>query len=589
MSVALIGGGFLLLVIVIVVAVLMSSQGTEAAAPSASETTTTKEEPTTAADASKDMLEDATVAAADEPVVEKEAIRKVEVDAETPSETPDKVSGLVGWYDAESWDAKANEWKDKSGKKHHVTEVKGEPDVDEDGGVKFVFGGKKVGMRFPQEVMQRGKKYTLFHVTKYNGEARGRIFDGLDSNYLSGFWAGRHGGVAHRDGTGWITHHDSEADDKWVLSTDMKNVYRKNGLQRSGFTNKRGVVPTRVTINYGQFTHGEKQADTAVSLYKHCGYGGRSVSRHSGSYDMDNLGLRNDDISSVRVPKGMEIEIFEHAGFKGKSKKFTADDDCFINDKFNDVMSSYIVRNTSEGGLGPESSDWAVAEVIFFDRELPADEVQKVEAYLHKKYKIRKDIRTEIWTPSFVKKRTSQVGRMADLDGAGMTCGSEGLMRTSRLHSHGGSDTKYGNGHFQFEGTCIQGGIQGQPTEKTSSYVDATSGDWFAKYKELVDKITCRESAIAAYEFESSNDGSKVRVKHSCNGEVEEQSCTDVVATLHRHNNNPNRLTNDGLFSAMHYQDLQCGVGQVLTKMQLEKSEKGGAQLRGTCCALKDI
>jgi hypothetical protein len=589
MSVALIAGGaFLVVIILIVVVVMMMGRGGEKD-DSPSPSATAEEEPVTAVEKSQDMLaEVAEVAEADEPVTEKEQIQKVEVAEDTPSESPDKVDGLVGWYDADSWNSKANEWKDKSKKKNHVTEVKGEPDVDEDDGVKFVFGGKKVGLRFPQDVMTRGKKYTLFHVTKYNGEARGRIFDGLDSNYLSGFWAGRHGGVAHRNGSSWITNHNSEKDDKWVLSTDMKNVYRKNGLQRSGLTNNRAVIPTRVTINYGQFTHGEKRGDSTVTLYKHCGYGGRSVSRASGSYDMANIGMRNDDVSSVRVPKGMEIEIFEHGGFKGKSKKFTSDDDCFVNDGFNDILSSYVIRNTSEGGLGPESSDWAVAEVIFYDRELDLSDVQQVEAYLHKKYKIRKDIRSEIWTPSFVKNKKSELGSLKDLDGAGMTCGSEGVMRSTRLHSHHGSNRKYGNGNFQHEGICIQGGVVGQPSDKTSSYVDANA-EWFSKYKELVDKITCRESAITAYQFESSKDGSKVRVKHSCNGEIEEDSCTDVVAKLHRHNHNPNRLTNDGLFSAMHYQELQCGVGQALTKMKLEKNDKGGAELRGTCCALKDI
>lgn len=588
MSAALIAGGAFLVVIIIIVVVMMMMQG-QGESPTPAPSAAVDEEPATAVEKSQDMLaEVAEVAAADEPVTEEKQIQKVEVSEDTPSESPDKLDGLVGWYDAGSWDSKANEWKDKSKQKNHVTDVKGEPDVDEEEGVKFVFGGKKVGLRFPQAVMTRGKKYTLFHVSKYNGESRGRIFDGIDSNYLSGFWAGRHGGVAHRDGSSWITNYNTEKDDKWVLSTDMKSMYRKNGLQRSGLTNNRAVTPTRVTINYGQFTHGEKRGDSAVTLYKHCGYGGRSVSRTSGSYDMANLGMRNDDVSSVRVPKGMEIEIYEHGGFKGKSKKFTSDDDCFVNDGFNDIMSSYVIRNTSEGGLGPESSDWAVAEVIFYDRELGANEVQQVEAYLHKKYKIRKDIRSEIWTPSFYKGRQSQIGSLKDLDRSGMSCGSEGVMRTTRLHSHGGSNSKYGNGSFQHEGVCIQGGILGQPSEKTSSYVDANA-DWFSKYKELIDKITCRESAIAAYEFESSKDGSKLRVKHSCNGDIEEDSCTDIVAHLHRHNHNPNRLTNDGLFSAMHYQDLQCGVGQVLTKMKLEKNDKGGAQLRGTCCALKDI
>jgi len=589
MSVVLIGGGiFMLLIILIGIAVFMNKGGSAEAAPAPAPAEDT--EPPTAIEESQEMkILAETEAEAEEPVPEEKEVVKEEVPEETPSvKGAEDVSGLVGWFDADSWDNKGNTWKDKSGKNNHITEVKGEPDVDEDDGVKFVFGGKKVGMRLPQAILTRGRKYTMFHVAKYNGESKGRIFDGIDSNFLSGFWNGQPGGVAHRDGSSWITHPRSEEDDKWVLSTDMKNVHRKNGLRRSGLTNNRAVTPSRLSINFGQFTHGEKRADSEVRLFKHCGYGGRSIGRHSGSYDMDNIGMRNDDVSSVSVPIGMEIEIFEHAGFKGASQKYSASDNCLVDNKFNDKLSSYIIRNTSEGGLGPESSDWAIAEMIFYDRELTLEEIKKVEAYLHKKYKIRKDIRSEVWTPSFYKNRPTDMGVLSDLDGIGMDCGDEGVIGSTRLHSHGGSTTKYGNKNFQFEGKCVQGGIEGVASERKSPYVDA-SGDWFAKYKELIDKITCRESAIAAYKFEASKDGSKVRVHHSCNGDIEEDSCVDKVSVLHRHDKNPDRLTNDGLFSAMHYQDLQCGVGQVLTKMKLEKNDKGGAQLRGTCCALKDI
>jgi len=589
MSVVLIGGGiFMLLIILIGIAVFMNKGGSAEAAPAPAPAEDT--EPPTAIEESQEMkILAGTVAEAEEPVPEEKEVVKEEVPEETPSVGgPKEISGLVGWYDADSWDKKGNKWKDKSGKDNHVTEIKGEPDVDTENDIKFLFGGKKVGMRFPQGVFMNGKKYTMFHVSKYNGENKGRIFDGINENFLSGFWAGRTGGVAHRGGSGWITHRDSEKDDGWVLSTDMKNVYRKNGLRRSGLTNQRAVLPSRMTINYGRFTDGEKKGDSYVTLYKHCKYGGRHTGKTSGSYDVKYIGVRDNDVSAIRVGKGMEIEIFDKPGFKGESRKFTDDDDCLVDDKWNDRLSSYIIRNTTEGGLGPESSDWAVAEVIFYERELNLAEIKKVEAYLHKKYKIKQDIRLPVWTPSFVKRRSTDAGEIKDLDTMGMDCGEEGVISSTRLHSHAGSTRKYGNRHSTYEGTCIQGGVEGEASERTSPYVNA-DGEWFQTYKALVDKITCRESAIAAYKFESSKDGSKMRVTHSCNGNVNEDSCVDKVAIAHKHKHNPDRLTNDGLFSGMHYQELRCDAGQVLTKMKLEKNEKGGAQLRGTCCSMQDI
>ena len=589
MSIVLIGGGFFLLLIILIgVAVFMGGGGDASPAPSKKEEAPAEKPP--AVEESQEMkILAQTEAEAEEAVPEEKEVVKQEVTEDTPSVSgPKDVSGLVGWYDADSWDKKGNKWTDKSGKNNHVTEIKGEPDVDTDKNIKFLFGGKKVGMRFPQAVFTTGKKYTMFHVAKYNGEYKGRIFDGINDNFLSGFWYGRTGGVAHRGGSGWITHRNSEKDDGWVLSTDMKNVYRKNGLRRSGLTNQRATLPTRMTINYGRFTDGEKKGDSYVHLYKHCKYGGRSTGKTSGSYDINYIGVRDNDVSAIRVGKGMEIEIFDKPGFKGESRKFTENDDCLVDDKWNDRLSSYIIRNTSEGGVGPESSDWAVAEVIFYDRELALPDIKKVEAYLHKKYNIKQDIRLPVWTPSFYKKRPTEKGEIKDLDGMGMDCGEEGVISSTRLHSHAGSTRKYGNRNFQYEGRCIQGGVEGAASERTSAYVDA-DGEWFQSYKALVDKITCRESAIAAYKFESSKDGSKIRVTHSCNGNVNEDSCVDKVALLHKHKENPNRLTNDGLFSAMHYQELRCDAGQVLTKMQLEKNEKGGAQLRGTCCSMEDV
>jgi len=61
---------------------------------------------------------------------------------------------------------------------------------------------------------------------------------------------------------------------------------------------------------------------TSVSIYEHCSYRGKS--RHVGKpmvLDIHTLGLPNDTVSSVKVPKGFCLTLFEHAKFKGRYLK----------------------------------------------------------------------------------------------------------------------------------------------------------------------------------------------------------------------------------------------------------------------------
>lgn len=54
-----------------------------------------------------------------------------------------------------------------------------------------------------------------------------------------------------------------------------------------------------------------------VGLYEDCDFMGRAVLHGEGNYDMNNMGLANDTISSIVVPKGYSITVYEHSGFQG--------------------------------------------------------------------------------------------------------------------------------------------------------------------------------------------------------------------------------------------------------------------------------
>jgi len=109
-------------------------------------------------------------------------------------------------------------------------------------------GGTSDQIRFGNTAMYGGN-YTLFHVARYNGGTRGRIVNGINDDYISGFWNGQ-AGVAHHQG--WLISTGITPVDNWVISTSANGLYRANGVTRS----------TSGGVDYipeiGLNTHGER-------------------------------------------------------------------------------------------------------------------------------------------------------------------------------------------------------------------------------------------------------------------------------------------------------------------------------------------
>lgn len=93
-------------------------------------------------------------------------------------------------------------------------------------------------------------QYTLFHVTRYTGGTKGRIFTGSTNNWLSGFWSGS-SGVAHYDS--WVTPSSNAAfGNNWLISTSSNNnIYRGNGVSYANGTGSINYMPP-ITINYSE-------------------------------------------------------------------------------------------------------------------------------------------------------------------------------------------------------------------------------------------------------------------------------------------------------------------------------------------------
>jgi len=82
-----------------------------------------------------------------------------------------------------------------------------------------------------------------------------------------------------------------------------------------------------------------------ASFFEHCDYQGAVSRLRPGRYNIGQMGIRNDSISSLRVPPGLWVSIYEHANFSGQSRHFSSDVRCLVNHGFNDVTSSIVVHS----------------------------------------------------------------------------------------------------------------------------------------------------------------------------------------------------------------------------------------------------
>jgi hypothetical protein len=411
----------------------------------------------------------------EEEVPDTEAVVEKPVEAKAPQSDPSSIQGLTGWYDGSSWDEKANQWKDKSGQNNHVVEVRGEIEVDSDessNNQKFIFGSTQAGLRFPQGAMSTGRKYTLVHVAKYAGSTQGRIFQGTNNSFISGFKSG-HTGTAHRAGSGYIAHWDNEGQDRFIVHVDQKHLLRKDGLRRSGLTNFSALIPSQLTINYGQ--------------------------------------------------------------------------------------------------VDAENSDWAAAEVLIFNRELSTEEIRKLENYLMRKYKIMKKVRAGVRMLN-----VSKAGNNFDsINGIGSDCGDEGVLYFNRLQLLSGGTRR------RFDSACIQG-LEGGVTEKRTSYT-SKEGKWFDAMEKM--PIDCGDKAISGFNFEESNDKTKVRVKYACHGHgLNLASCTEQ-STITAGDGTQDRDLNESLNMAA----TNCGANKAMTSLRLEKGDDGRLNMKYKCCNLEDM
>ena len=83
-----------------------------------------------------------------------------------------------------------------------------------------------------------------------------------------------------------------------------------------------------------------------ATVYQDCGYGGYAIGLPVGEYTLTQLialGVKNDDISSIKINSGYTATLYKDDNFQGTSLSLTSDNSCFTANSFNDVASSIVI------------------------------------------------------------------------------------------------------------------------------------------------------------------------------------------------------------------------------------------------------
>jgi hypothetical protein len=84
----------------------------------------------------------------------------------------------------------------------------------------------------------------------------------------------------------------------------------------------------------------------SVTLFDQCNYMGRRYTLQAGSYRLYQMQIGNDKLSSMQIPAGMKVTIYQDDKFEGKSKTFTDDQMC-LDGEWRNTTSSLVVENTA--------------------------------------------------------------------------------------------------------------------------------------------------------------------------------------------------------------------------------------------------
>lgn len=115
-----------------------------------------------------------------------------------------------------------------------------------------------------------------------------------------------------------------------------------------GFNVNTAALPAKMYVDYVRVY--APAAGGVATAYQDCNYAGYAVGLPEGSYTLAQLqarGIRDNDLSSLRVSAGYQVQLFDGDNFTGASVTRTGDTGCLVDQGFNDRATSVIVSKAA--------------------------------------------------------------------------------------------------------------------------------------------------------------------------------------------------------------------------------------------------
>ncbi len=119
------------------------------------------------------------------------------------------------------------------------------------------------------------------------------------------------------------------------------NMVAQTTTVDGGYYEFSDLVPSTYKVKFPSSISNE------ITLYEDCDYAGTELQLGVGEYpNISNLGFSNDALSSIKIPTGLKVTLYQHYDFGGTSIELTADDNCLTN--FNEIVSSLKIEEISD-------------------------------------------------------------------------------------------------------------------------------------------------------------------------------------------------------------------------------------------------
>lgn len=129
-----------------------------------------------------------------------------------------------------------------------------------------------------------------------------------------------------------------------AYSRDLKPSYQNDPFLKLLSVPRTEIKDITIFLKFA-ILKGEQQKlpGSKVVIYQDHYYKAASQELSEGSYDLASLTFGGGHLSSLKVPMGMKVTLYEQEGFKGRSKSFT-EDTPWVGDDFNDLTRSIKVE-----------------------------------------------------------------------------------------------------------------------------------------------------------------------------------------------------------------------------------------------------